>query len=62
MFPWHSFLERWPYGRSLLREGVASFTLTFDETGSPAIEVTTQEHPAPRVITVSDGWSRLSRR
>ena len=60
MFPWHSFLSRWAYGKCLLREGVTSFTLTSDEAG-PAIEVTTHEHPAPRVITFRNGWSHLLR-
>ena len=60
MFPWHSFLSRWAYGRCLLREVVTSFTLRCDAAAA-VIEVTTQEHPAPRLITFPDGWSHLSR-
>ena len=58
LFPWHSFLTRWAYGRALIQEGLTSFTLTSDEHG-PAIEVTTKEHPDPRLISFPGGWSQF---
>ena len=60
-FDWVRFLQARPFGRALLKEGVTSLTLVCSDSTpvKPLLIVTTQAHPADRVISFHDGCATL---
>ena len=61
-FDWVRFLQARPFGRVLLKEGVTSLTLKGSDStpADPLLVVTTQAHPADRVISFQGGRATLN--
>ena len=61
-FDWVRFLKARPFGRELLKEGVTSLMLKGSDStpADPTLVVTTEAHPADRVISFQGGCATLN--